>query len=690
MVRTFGAWLGLAMCLLPVVVLGQDVQVQVFPERPARPLDPLVIEGARVKVAEKQDVPAQRAGKLLLLGTPVQPTDPDVPQGAELEKKIAEGKYYREKLGFLVTEAREGDNVKPEQSIIFPDNPKKKFRYVSKGESFNPGQVCVVQVEFLFRRLEVGDAVKKDQLVALVDSVVALDELVIKTTRFSGAEADRLASEKTRDEARKQFESIARGMQAQPRTVSVEDARAAELTWQRSIQEEIAKAAAVRQAEHELRGTLNQLRQYEVRAGLSGVVTALYRAPGEAVKALEPVLQIQNHRRLRVEGQVPAEKAERLKAGKSVLIEASSVLAPAQVLRGHPEAVTAVAVSRGPKSLILSGSSAGIRGWDVQVGREAWQITQREAIKSLVCTGAQARTNLLLVLGAEGSLRLFNLDRIQEQCFDFPREADRRCEAMAFSPDGSLFASAEGGCLVLWKVGITEGKNKAEKLQQADGAYRGGIHELRFVSERKLLVIDAEKEVAVWDADPGQAMRRDSTFRLDKAAGLLASDGRRLLFSQGEELHLRGIASLGEVDGWLPMRVVPRPPNLLLQLSPDGKLLLASSGANHLQLWRTPEGGERGALVRRLVAEGTPSCCAFAPDGSLLATGMSDGRILVWTLPRKEEVERRLTGHITLVERAPRDGAKRRVWAEVEDAPPWLQLGELVTIVVPEEEPKRE
>src|SRR4051812_41207036 len=92
--------LGLILCL-PAAVPGQEVRVQVFPEGTARPREPLVIADARVEAAEKQDVPAERDGKLVYLGVEVQPGEVR-PGGQELEAAIQEGKYFRAERFVLV------------------------------------------------------------------------------------------------------------------------------------------------------------------------------------------------------------------------------------------------------------------------------------------------------------------------------------------------------------------------------------------------------------------------------------------------------------------------------------------------------------------------------------------------------------------------------------------------------------
>jgi len=245
MIRKFGGWVVLVLGLSPLGAPSQDV------------------------LAEKQEVPAECAGKLLFVGAEVQPGEPK-PQGQELEKAIEQGKYHRAERFTLVTEMGEGESAAPGKIVTFPDNPKKKYRPINPDETLDPNKIRLARTELLCRRLEVGQAVQRGQVVALFDSKDAADDLVIQVTKFIGAEADRMASEKTRDQTRKRLDKLEAIPETQPKT------------------------AALRKAECQVRSSLTLLGQHEVRAGQAGVVTALHKKRGDIVKALEPVLQIQN------------------------------------------------------------------------------------------------------------------------------------------------------------------------------------------------------------------------------------------------------------------------------------------------------------------------------------------------------------------------------------------------------------
>ena len=66
----------------------------------------------------------------------------------------------------------------------------------------------------------------------------------------------------------------------------------AKLTWERYQLEVVTRQQAVRVAELELQQAHNVLKMYTIHSRVNGVITRIYKHPGEAVKAFDPILQI--------------------------------------------------------------------------------------------------------------------------------------------------------------------------------------------------------------------------------------------------------------------------------------------------------------------------------------------------------------------------------------------------------------
>src|SRR5205823_1899222 len=93
---------------------------------------------------------------------------------------------------------------------------------------------------------------------------------------------------------------------------------------------------------------------------------------GETIREQENLLRIENLERLQIEGFVEVQESRRLTEGMPVIAEPTRPEAPAAVLRGHREPVTAVGVSRGPAPLVLAaGEDRTVRVWEMKRAKDA-------------------------------------------------------------------------------------------------------------------------------------------------------------------------------------------------------------------------------------------------------------------------------------------------------------------------------
>jgi RNA polymerase sigma factor (sigma-70 family) len=165
---------------------------------------------------------------------------------------------------------------------------------IKEGEKVPPGDIIILKVggeQTKYRRLREGDVVEEGQLLARLDDDLARDEVLSKKTTVNAAKAEWEASVKTRDEALERYKTLQK-LATPPTTVSLEDLRGAKLTYDRYFFEEIGKKEAIAKAEAELRQAQTVLRMHEIRSPDRGVIREIYRNRGEAVRALDPVLQL--------------------------------------------------------------------------------------------------------------------------------------------------------------------------------------------------------------------------------------------------------------------------------------------------------------------------------------------------------------------------------------------------------------
>jgi WD40 repeat protein/biotin carboxyl carrier protein len=636
---------------------------------------PLVVPDARIVPFDKEEVPSERDGTLVVIGTEIKPGE-----------QVPAGRRFKATLGYLILELGPGEKVPAEEQIRFP-NDARVWRRWRPDDPLPPGKVGLYRVEREYRRLEPGDEVQAGQVVAVVDLSIALNEMAIKVANLAASESDRVAAVKTKGEAQRRVAAMEKLRREVRGGVSEDDYQGAILTAQRYGEEEVAKQAAVVKTQQELIQASYLVEKHQVRSAIPGTVKVIYKNRGEAIKQLENLLQLQNHQRYRVEGLVELQEAERIRKDAPVIIEATRPEPPAAVLRGHLGEVSCVAVGGGATPVIVSGSAEDrtLRGWDPKTGQERLR-QEGVAVRAVACTPKGAPRNLVLFGSADGAARLLDLDQRDQA----PRELAERHQgaiyAVAFSPDGALCATGgEDRSIRLWDV------ETGKRLDAYPNAHRAAVTSLQFTPHRQLVSAGRDNALAVWDVQPDKPLARAGD-PFDRRSGDVAQpgvspDGGRVLFDQGKELRLLSLQSR-QSEGFF--RNPPGASNFttMALFSPDGKTVLTNGASeSRLQLWRAPAGGNpRASELRQFVWPTGPSTCgAFDPDGKFAVTGTQDHQVLLWPMPEKEEIEKRLVGQNLRVDKSLDLSTRQvRIWAEV-DNPGWLRLGGTATMVIPQE-----
>jgi multidrug efflux pump subunit AcrA (membrane-fusion protein) len=142
-----------------------------------------------------------------------------------------------------------------------------------------------------YRRLRVGDPVAEGQLLARLDDRLARGDLEIAEAKIEAAQAEMRAAQSTWEEAKERL-AHARKL-GENKVISAEEIRGAALTAARYEQEVNAKKAEAKIAQLQAKAARALVEMYEVRSPVNGVIKVIYKKRGEAVRSLEPVLQIE-------------------------------------------------------------------------------------------------------------------------------------------------------------------------------------------------------------------------------------------------------------------------------------------------------------------------------------------------------------------------------------------------------------
>jgi serine/threonine protein kinase len=198
---------------------------------------------------------------------------------------------------------------------------------------------------------------------------------------------------------------------------------------------------------------------------------------------------------------------------------------------------------------------------------------------------------------------------------------------VAFSPDGSLFASAsDDSSIILWQL---PGGSLARRIE----ASIGGITGVDFSPNNLLLAAGSwDGVVGLWQVDNGNLLRtlqaeetsiKDVGFSPD--GGLLAAaceNGSILIWKVS--------------DGSLAQTLMGHTAAVeRLRFSPDGSMLATASEDHSIRTWRVSDGAEVSTLMGHTE---TVKDVEFSLDGSLLASGSEDGTIVFWQTPDGQQL----------------------------------------------------
>lgn len=486
-----------------------------------------------------------------------------------------------------------------------------------------------------------GDYVKANQLLAKLDCRQAAADLESK-------KAKAVAAKKTEDTLYGEFQRDE--LVAKQKALSQADLNVSRLRWQRAISDtQVANA--------ELDISKVALDLYDLRSAGAGIVRSIFKRRGESVKNLETVMQISNVDRLRVEGLTPQHNRAYLRLGEKVTIEPVLPLRALETLAVHLGEVTAVAVSNDPSNLtIVSASDNSAQVWDQKSGRTR-ALANAGAVRTLACA-PPGTANLCLTGSADGKARLFDLSGTAVGPLRELKGQHRGpITALAFSPDGNFCATGgEDREIRIWEVATGEQRYLLP-------AHRGAITALNFTPSRpdsmEVQLVSAGKgnnALCLWTLGTTGA-RLDKTIarRSDDVPDLgVSRDGLRALFDQGRTLRILSLPTgLLEPQSVLQNASAASNFTTFALFSPDGQLIVTAGAAEgRVQLWRAPTRGRRASEVRQLEGDGriSPTCAAFSPDGRFVVVGTRDQTVLIWPVPDAEELNREITGELTMID----------------------------------------
>jgi WD40 repeat protein len=588
--------------------------------------DPLTLRG-HVQIKDKQEVPALVEGQILFIGQAV-------PEGVIEACGVAP--FLAEPFGY--------------NTVTVGDDKIYKF----------------------YRRLLPGQIVHSDEIIGMVECSGALVALMEKNFKIQYAVADEQAAKAAADEAesrykRDQYLSTRGGVS--PAELSASLAAAIKFKYDREV-----KIKAIDLARTELDQAKTLYAKHEIRNKVPYercVIQNIHKQRGDPVKAQDPVMTVHSLDHLQVETMVGSAYLGRIRPDLTVTatIEPTQEEPPAATfLAAHRGEVTALAITNDADKprLVSAGTDRIVTVRDPK-GSLPIQLPHEDVVRALVCSPVGAPHNLCLS-GAGGKITIWNLDRAAISGGDVAKPLHvledahpsasgpeaARITALAFSPDGTYFASgADDGSIAIWdtaKCGAGDSAPLVYRLDPAHGVdqpHADPITTLAFTPQSRLISAANDKTVRIWHLlQKGAVLEGDIAGRDGTVSHLgVRGDGKWFLFESRNTLQFGLIEHPRVVLPALQNPGSPTPFETLAQFSPDGNLILtAGLPEGRLQLWKAPTETTRGYEVRQFVPkdrQAAVTCAAFCPRKSppYVVTGNTAGEIYVWELPTQAQID---------------------------------------------------
>jgi WD40 repeat protein/DNA-binding SARP family transcriptional activator len=272
--------------------------------------------------------------------------------------------------------------------------------------------------------------------------------------------------------------------------------------------------------------------------------------------------------------------------------------------------------------------------------------------------------------------------------------------AVGYSPDGRFIASGSAdGTLRLWNA-------SSRRIVHVLRAHRGAVFATRFSADgKRLATLGGDRAVRVWDLHSGRQLQSFPNVHDRTSAPVVWGEGVAFVgndriavapWSREGQALSPVVAKVFDLSSGKQVNVVNDPAGptqtVDIDVSPDGKLLVASHAEGVLALYRLADGRQLDVEQN----QGAVLDLEFSRDGKFLATGGVDGFAKIWNVAGGRLREAlRLRGHNNPVGSVSfsRDGTRLASWGEVSgEARVWdvspAGRGEVLTLPGPQSGPE--
>lgn len=277
-------------------------------------------------------------------------------------------------------------------------------------------------------------------------------------------------------------------------------------------------------------------------------------------------------------------------------------------LSGHEQGVAFLVFAADSQTLASSGHEGVVRVWDVKTGKNVSMARAALFGRSM----AFAPDGKVLAVGS--GLLLFLMDTASGKMLKQWRAHDNSINALAYSADGKLLASAGiGGPIRIW-----DPKTGTEIAKQPSGHREQITRVFLFPDGKTVVSSSADNTIRVWNVAAAKEDGCYDVFALRGQCVALAPDGGQLATGHKDgSIHFLDTATGKEITSLKPL-AKPGTRIHAVAYSPDGTLLATGQG-NLIAVHAWPS----AKVMQQIKIPKSAAQLIFSPDGKWLAANLT-------------------------------------------------------------------